>query len=433
MSTGRSRWRLLPFLLLCYIFAQLTRFNLSFVKQQFADDLAITDAVFGIAASVFYVGYVLFQVPIGLLLGRFGVRRTLLCIMVVWGAAASLMALARSGNEVYLLRFMLGAAQGAFFPTVIYYLSCWFPDRLRGRINTLFTSALPLGTIIGGPLAGWILGGMHDHHGLRGWQWLFLLEGLPVILLGIVAFAFLADIPQSASWLDARERRLVLAERQAERANRATDAPPRPRNALPIATAWLLGLIYFGYFCALNALILWGPSLLRMSGVESIALIGWISGLSALIATIGMLLMGLSSDRLRERRWHVGMAGLAAAACLLLLPLGSDSIATTTSLLTIAGTMLYGILGLFWTIPTAHLPPDSRAGGLALINMCGVCGGIVSPALVGWLKVATGSLYNGVSVVAILLALSMAALLAFEPLCKPEFMPETGDGPGEPG
>jgi len=409
-------WRLLPFLLLCYVFAQLTRFNISFAKQQFTDDLEINDAVFGVAASLFYVGCIVFQVPAGIFTSRFGVRAALLCMMFAWGAAGTLMAFARHGGDIYALRFVLGAFQGSFFPTVILYLSCWFPDRLRGRINALFTSALPLGSIVAGPLAGVIMAGMDDFHGLRGWQWLFIVEGLPVILLAIAAYRLLTNRPESAAWLKDNERHIVLADARAGRmVNRSTDTPLHLRKVLPEAGTVLFGFIYFGYFCALNALNLWGPSLLTMSSLERISSVGWISGLSALVAAIGMLLIGVSSDRLMERRWHIGLSGIASAACLLLLPLASSSIAATASLIAVAGVGLYAILGLFWTIPTAHLKLENRASGLAFINMCGLCGGIVSPTLVGWLKVWTGSLYVGVGAIAILLALSMMALLAFVP------------------
>lgn len=294
---------------------------------------------------------------------------------------------------------------------MMFFLGIWFPDRLRGRINNLFISAIPLGGILAGPLAAWIMGGLNDVYGLRGWQWLFLVEGLAAALLGIAAFFFLTSSPASAGWLTDGEKRIVVIDQQAAQERRWSNTMDSTLVLARDPTVWLLGMVYFGYFCSLNTLILWSPSLLALSGVQSISAIGWISGLSGVVSAVGMLAIGLSSDRLNERRWHVGLCGLVAASCFLLLPLTADSIPATAGLLLLAATGLYAVLGLFWTIPGAYFRANSAARGFALINMFGVGGGIVSPTLVGWLKVQTDSLYVGVSVIAILLALSMLMLL----------------------
>jgi sugar phosphate permease len=406
----------MPLLLLLYVQVQITRFNISFAKLQFLKDLNLGEDDFGFAASAFYVGYILFQVPVSVLVTRFGVRRMLLCMMIAWGMVGSLMAFARSGSDLHVLRFLLGAAQGGFFPTVVFYLRGWFPDRLRGRVNGILTTAIPLGGIVAGPLAALTMGGLDNLHGLRGWQWLFLLQGVATMLLGMVGYMLLTDGPRSARWLSDYERQAVLEERFADEARRIRITQKSYSIVARDPVLWLLGAIYFGYFCALNALNLWGPSLLERAGAGSIAAVGWISGFSTLVALAGMLAIGWSSDRLQERRWHLAVCGLIAAGFFLLLPWAADRLVATAVLLILATTVLYPMLGLFWTIPGAYLDRGSAARGYAIISTLGAFGGIVSPALVGWVQSRTGSPFSGMAAIAVLLTLSMLALLLFGPV-----------------
>lgn len=415
----RIALRVLPLFLLLYAQAQITRFNISFAKLQFLADLRLGEEVFGFAASAFYVGYIVFQIPASLFLTRFGPRRTLLCMMVAWGTVAGLMAFARDAGDLYVLRFLLGATQGGFFPLAVYCMSRWFPDRLRGRVNGILTSALPLGGIVAGPFAAWAMGDLEGLLGLRGWQWLFLLQGAVTVLFGLIAYLALSDDPLSARWLSEADRRMLLADRQADEARRVAITPRSYRSVARNPAVWTLGAIYFGYFCALNALNLWGPSLLKLSGAGSIAAIGWISGLSTLVALVGMLAVGWSSDRRKERRWHLAACGFLASGCFLLLPLASGHLPATAGLLILAAIGLYPMLGLFWTIPGACLDPRSSARGIAIISTLGAFGGIASPALVGWLQARTGSPFVGMAGVALLLAASMLALLQFAPARGP--------------
>src|ERR1022692_4415254 len=202
-------WRLVPFLLLCYMLAALDRFNIGFAKLQFLHDLGLTDAVYGVAAGIFSVGYVSCEVPSNLWLARTGIRKTLLRIMVLWGGVTSLMMLAHSAHTLYILRFLLDVAEAGFFPGILFYLTTWFPDRLRGRVTSLFVMAAPISGIVGGPLAGWIMVSFQGLYGLQGWQWLFLVEGIPAILMGVIAYFYLSDQPAAASWLSAEEKRVV--------------------------------------------------------------------------------------------------------------------------------------------------------------------------------------------------------------------------------
>ncbi len=408
-------WRLLPFLLICYMVAQIDRFNIGFAKLQFVHDLNLNDAIFGVAASMFAVGYVIFEVPSNLMLARIGVRKTLLRIMVLWGIFASLLSLAQGAHYLYIMRFLLGVAEAGFFPGIIVYLTYWYPDRHRGRIMSLFVIAVPIAGAFGGPLAGVLMDHFHGIYGLRGWQWLFLMEGFPAIALGVIAYFYLQDKPEQAGWLAPEEKQVVIDDLEADRAAGPAKPPKNFREALGDPKIHLMALIYFAYFCSLNTILLWSPTLLRSVGLKTVTAIGWWSGLISLISTIGMVVVGYSSDRLMERRWHVALCGMTAAVCFLLLPLASQNPGLTIALLMVASIGIFSVLSLFWTIPSAYLGGKAMAGGIALISSIGYLGAVVSPTLVGWVKVKTGSLYIGLSTIALMLILAMLLLLIFVP------------------
>ncbi|HEX7933045.1 MAG TPA: MFS transporter [Paraburkholderia sp.] len=411
-------WRIIPFLLLCYMLATIDRFNIGFAKLQFLQDLGLNDAVYGLAAGIFSVGYVLFEVPSNLYLDKTGVRRTLLRIMVLWGAVTCLLMFAQNATHLYVLRFLLGAAEAGFFPGILLYLTYWFPDRLRGRMTSLFVVAVPVGGIIAGPLSGWIMEQLHGVGGYRGWQWLFVTEGAPAILCGIAAYFYLSDGPASANWLSDEEKNFVLSELESERAARTTKSGSF-REALRDPKVYVLAFIYFAYFCSLNTLLLWSPSILKSMPGQTVSSVGWTSGAISLVSTVGMLLVGYSSDRHMERRWHIALCGFAASASFLLLPLAAHHLMGTIVLLAIASVGIFSVLGLFWTIPTSYLGRAAAAGGLALITSIGSFGGAISPALIGQIKVMTGSLYIGLGVIAVVLAVSMFSLLVCVPGATP--------------
>ncbi|MCP1971203.1 MFS transporter [Bradyrhizobium elkanii] len=416
---GRIAWRLIPFLLACYTVAIIDRFNIGFAKLQFLHDLQIDDAVFGLAAGIFSVGYVALEVPSNLLLVKVGVRKTLLRIMVLWGVVTMLLALVQNQYHLYLLRFLLGAAEGGFFPGILYYLTLWFPDRVRGRMTSLFVMAVPLGGVIAGPLSGLIMDHMQGVHGLHGWQWLFILEGGPAVLLGIAAYFYLADGPQVASWLSVDERRQVASDLARDRAA----VPGTTRSfaaALREPRVYLLSFIYFAFFCSLNTILLWTPTLLKRVGVATTTEIGWLSGAISVASAIGMVAIGYSSDRTRERRWHVVCCGLVAAACFIALQAAQGSILLTVTLLAVASIGIFAILSLFWTIPNAMLEGSAAAGGIALISAIGSFGGAVCPALIGWMNVATGSIYAPLALVGTVLGIGMLTLIVCVPRTRHE-------------
>ncbi|MFZ0927820.1 MAG: MFS transporter [Syntrophobacteraceae bacterium] len=408
-------WRLLPFLLLCYVVAQIDRFNIGFAKLQFIKDLNLNDAIFGVAASMFAVGYVAFEVPSNLMLARIGVRKTLLRIMVLWGIFSLLMSFAQGAYYLYLMRFLLGVAEAGFFPGIIVYLTYWFPNRHRGRIMSLFVISVPIAGAIGGPLSGWLMDRFNGLSGWHGWQWLFLMEGLPAVVLGVIAYFYLQDNPERAGWLSNDEKQAIIGDLEADRISGPGKPSTNFREALRDPKIYLFSIIYFAYFCSLNTILLWSPTLLRIVGLQKVTDIGWWSGLISVISTIGMLLAGYSSDRFMERRWHVALCGLTAAACFLVLPLAAHSVGFTIALLMVASIGIFSVLSLFWTIPSTYLGGGAMAGGIALISSIGYCGAVVSPTLVGWIKVSTGSLYIGLSTIALMLILAMLLLLVFVP------------------
>lgn len=407
---GKVAWRLIPFLFLCYAMAIVDRFNIGFAKLQFLRDLGMNDADFGFAAGIFSVGYVALEVPSNLLLSRIGTRRTLLRIMVLWGFVTTLLMFARGRYTFYGLRFLLGAAEGGFFPGILFYLTLWFPARLRGQMTSLFVMAVPLSGVIAGPVSGLIMDGMQGVGGLHGWQWLFCVEGFPAILLGITAFFYLPDRPGAARWLSPGEKAKIVADLDADR-RAASGGAKDFRAALREPAVLLLAFIYFTYFCLLNTSLLWAPTLLKRAGVASATGIGWLSGLVSIVAAIGMVAVGYSSDHRRERRWHVALCGFVASACFLALPLASHTAAGTVALIAIAAIGIYGILGLYWTIPSALLNDAAAASGIALISAVGSFGGAICPAFVGWVAVTTGSPYLAISAIALLNIAGMIALL----------------------
>jgi MFS family permease len=424
--------RIVPFLFICYVVNFIDRVNIGFAKLQFLQDLKLDDAVFGIAAGMFFVGYVVFELPSNLLLARIGVRKTLLRIMTLWGALTVLLMFVKGATMLYGLRFLLGAAEAGFFPGIILYLTYWFPDSRRGRIISLFVMAVPLAGIVGGPLSGAIMSHLHDAAGLRGWQWLFLIEGVPAIALGLFAMLWLDDHPAHARWLTEAEKRQVEADLAADVAADRQRRSEQAAVSLPLRAVftdrriYTLAGIYFCIFMGLNAIGFWIPTLLRQVGVHAIGDIGWLSGGISVCTAVGIALIGRHSDRHMERRWHVATCGFTAAASFLMLPLAAHSVAFTTVLLMIASVAIYATLSIFWTIPTACLDPRGAAAGIATITAIGALGGAVSPSLVGLLATWSGNLYAGFCAIALLLSLGMVVLLRSVPAQSAGSLPASG-------
>ncbi len=399
----RLRWRLLPYLLLLYVVAWFDRVNISFAALQMNADLGFSSAVYGLGGGIFFLGYALFEVPSNLILAKVGARRWIARIMVTWGLISVAMMFVEGKWSFYALRFALGVAEAGFLPGILYYLSQWFPKRERARAVSWFMLGIPLSTVFGGPLAGMLLG-LNGWHGLAGWQWLFVLEGIPAVVLGVVTWMWLPDRPRDVRWLSEREQRHV-EQRVADE-----DAATRARNAganslytaLMHPTVWLLAFVLFACQCGSYGLTLWIPQIVRGLSGQSDLVVGFVSAIPYIAATLAMLYVGASSDRSGERFMHValpsfiGAAGFAASALLVSPVPGMIA-------LTIAAMGDLSTRGPFWALPSRFLSGSALAAGIALINTAGSLGGFVGPTMVGYVKQATGGFAGGLLFLAALL------------------------------
>ena len=404
----RAAVKLVPFLLLCYIVAMIDRLNVGFAKLQFVADLHFDDAVFGMAAGILYIGYIIFELPSNLALERFGVRVTLLRIMILWGLATMAMAFAASRGGFYAAQFLIGAGEAGFFPGVLYYLTLWFPSRWRALITSLFALGVPISGVVAGPASGWIMTHMTGVEGMRGWQWLFLIEGAPAVLLGLAAWFYLPDRPSAARFFSAAEAGEIA--RDLERQEPRQTCGDTFAQTLRRPRAYVLAFVYFAFYSAQSVLLLWVPTLLRDAGVRNLVEIGWRSALVFCAGGIGMALAGWHSDRTQERRLHLTFCGLTASAAYLALPLAAARADATTLVLMIAAVGVFSFLALFWTIPTQVFGPGARAGVIALISSIGASGSALSPTFVGWMKVLTGGLFGAIDMLALFFAFSLIAL-----------------------
>jgi MFS transporter, ACS family, tartrate transporter len=408
-TLSKVSWRLLPFLLLLYIIAWIDRVNIGFAALQMNRDLGFSPAVYGFGAGVFFIGYALFEVPSNLILARVGARRWIARIMVTWGVLSIAMLFVQGPSSFYLLRFLLGVAEAGFLPGIIYYLGNWYPKSDRARAVSWFMLGIPLSTVVGGPLAGVILG-LNGWHGLTGWQWLFLLEGIPAVVLGVVVLFYLTDSPEQATWLEPDERRWLAAKVRAE----STAAQQRHNVGLAAAllhpTVWQLCIVLFACQCCSYGLTLWIPQIVQgLSGLSPIA-VGAISAIPYAAAAVGMILIGASSDRSGERILHVAIPSAVAA-------LGFAASAYFTSpvpsmiALTVAAVGDIGTRGPFWALPTRFLTGSAAAGGIALINTFASLGGFVGPYAVGLVRGLTGSFAGGMIFLALVMLVGAVVAL----------------------
>jgi ACS family phthalate transporter-like MFS transporter len=402
-------WRIVPLAVLGYVIAQIDRGNVAFAKLQFMGDLSFGDAVYGLGAGLFFAGYFLFEVPSNLLLSRIGARLTFTRIMVLWGALSVGMAFIQTPTQFYVMRFLLGAAEAGFFPGIILYFSFWLPAEIRGRATSFFAMGASIAGVVGSPLSAWLmsLNGLHD---MRGWQLIFMYEGIPAILLGLFCYFYVTDKPDDARWLTDAEKRLLKERLAAEAKPAAAKAHGSLAQAFKDPTVYLLALAYLSILAGTQAVSLWTPTLLKHMGM-TIKSIGGLAALPPAVAIAAVYLVGRSSDRRQERRWHFALSMFAAAASLALLPVAAHSVAGTVALMAIVSGGAWAALSVFWTIPPAYLSPKAKAGGIGFISSAGAIGGLVSPIIVGSSSELTGSLFGGLAVIGVMLALSALALL----------------------
>lgn len=411
----RITLRLIPFIFICYLFNYLDRVNVGFAKLQMLDALKFSETIYGLGAGIFFIGYVLCGLPSNLALNRFGPRRWIALMMIAWGTLSTCLLFVTTPMEFYVLRLFTGAAEAGFFPGIVLYLSRWFPAQRRGRIMALFMSAIPVSGLLGGPFSGWILNHFAaGQGGLAGWQWMFLIQGVPTVVLGCLAIVLLSDGYAKAGWLTPAQRQAVEADLNADAAAKPKTASDSLLSVLANPLIWTFGFIYFCIQSGVYAINFWLPSIIKNMGFDDALLIGWLSAIPYLLAGLFMLLVGRSADLRNERRWHLVVPMLMGAVGLLMAVNFAHSPVIAILGLSIATMGALTGLPMFWPMPTALLTAGTAVAGLAIINSVGQMAGFLSPYLVGWIKDQTGStdlaLYSlaGLIVVGSLVALRVS-------------------------
>jgi sugar phosphate permease len=389
VTMRRVTLRLIPFLFVLFVCNYLDRNNIGIAKLQMARDLPwLSESVYGFGAGVFFVGYSILEVPSNLLLARIGARRWIARIMISWGIVASAMMFVRTPMQFYALRFLLGVTEAGFFPGIVYYFDEWFPARERARAMARFMTAIPVSAALGNPLSGLLLG-LDGRGGRAGWEWLFLIEGIPSVLLGVAVLSLLPDRPKDAAWLSEEQRTWLAARIERDRESSATHGLP-PLRALLHPVILLASVLYFFAMLSSFSYAFWAPTIVRDALGASNLTVGLVTGAMGALAAVTMLAVGARSDRTGERGWHAAVCMAVAAtgwigAALLPQPLAR----VVAFALVPAG--VYGFLAPFWCLPATLLQGTAAAAGIALVNAVGTTGGFVGPYAVGLLKDATGS------------------------------------------
>lgn len=401
-------WRIVPFIMILYLIAYIDRVNIGFAAITMKEDLGFTASVLGFGAGIFFLGYFLFEVPSNIILHKVGARLWITRVMVTWGIIAGGMAFVESSTSFYAMRFLLGVAEAGFFPGIILYLSYWFPARNRAGVIALFMAAAPIATAIGSPISAALLE-MHGIMGLAGWQWMFLIEAVPAVILGVVVFFYMTDRPEKAAWLKPDEREWLVKTMQAEDANKGGQQHHSILRGLANPRVLALALIYFGTSAGLYTLGIWAPQIIKELGVSSMT-VGLLNAIPPIISVVAMILWSRHSDKTNERTWHVALACLTAA-------LGLAIAASTGSMFGLIAALTIVNVGIscskppLWSMPTVFLSGAAAAAGIATINSIGNLGGFAGPAMIGWVKDQTGSFAGGLYFVAGLLILSTVLTL----------------------
>lgn len=403
--------RLLPFLFLLYVSAYLDRVNVGFAALQMKPALRFSDSVYGIGSGMFFVGYLFFQVPSNLALVKIGARRWLATLMIIWGFISAGTLLVHSPASFYAFRFLLGAAEAGFFPGVLLYLTYWFPSSARARSVALFMMAGPVSGIIGGPISGALLS-MHGFAHLAGWQWLFLVEGLPAIALGIIVRFYLAEKPEDAAWLGKEERTRLLDALAREGRNTETDGKSFFTSVVAKPETWLLCGAYFTLTFASYGVNLWLPQVVKGFSGYSDWFVGILSVVPYVAAVAVMGFIAVNSDKTQQPHWHYAGVSFAGAAALA-LSVHPHHVVLSTILLCVTVASIYSAFGPFWAMPRGFLSGAAAATGIAFINSIGNLGGAFGPSVVGMVKQQTGGFGAGTAVIAVALFLGgVMALLA---------------------
>jgi len=404
----RITWRIVPFVMFLYFIAFIDRVNIGFASLTMNKDLGLSPSVYGFGAGIFFLGYFLFEVPSNLILDKVGARVWIARVMVTWGIISGAMACVQGPTSFYVLRFLLGAAEAGFFPGIILYLSYWFPARHRAGVTALFMAAAPISTALGSPVSAALLE-MNGVAGLAGWQWMFILEAIPALVMGVVTFFFMTDRPAKARWLPEDERAWLVETMDAEVARRGGPVSHSPWRALVDPRVLALSLIYFGTSAGLYTLGIWAPQIIKQLGVSSMT-VGFLNMVPPTVSVVAMVLWARHSDRTGERSWHVVGACLAASLGLALAGWSTGLLGVVLAL-TLVNIGISSAKPPLWSMPTLFLTGPAAAAGIATINSIGNLGGFVGPSMIGWIKERTGSFAGGLYFVAGLLVVSAVVTL----------------------
>lgn len=411
-TSSKVFWRVVPLLFLCYVFAYVDRVNVGMAQLQMKQELGFSDVAYSVGASIFFVGYLIFEIPSNVMLERIGTRKTLLRIMVCWGAVSAAMLLVHGEVSFYVLRFLLGAFEAGFFPGVILYLTYWFPAQKRGSIVSAFLVAPSICLMAMPPAAGAIMRGLDGAAGLAGWQWLFLLSGFPAILLGILTFVLLVDRPEQASWLSARERATLRQQLDAESRFVANATHASAKELLSDARIYALALVYFLFIGCIYSMVFWMPSLVKSWGIKDLFMVGVYTAIPNVLGITGMLTFGRSSDRNRERRWHFFAATLLAAFGLAITAAAKGSFVPSLLGLCVMFIGTTTLTPIFFTTVAEYVPKQTAAAGIAMVSSLGNLGAVGIPPVLVWINGKTGGPYTSLMLMMATFVLSGVILLA---------------------
>lgn len=391
---AKATRRIIPFLFLCYVFAYVDRVNIGFAKLQMQSDLGISDAVYGVGAGIFFLGYFLFEIPCNLVLQRIGAKRWLGPIMIVWGLVSGCQMFVNGATSLYVIRFILGVVESGFFPGVILYLTFWYPRKYRAKMIAGFMTAVPISGVIGGPISGWILGAMSHSDGFRGWQWLFLFEAIPSIVAGIATTYFLDDSPRKARWLNDEEKNLLEQRLREEEEIKRLETPGHSTiaDAFRSPKVWLLCLVYFGMVMVNYGISFWLPQIVKDTLTKDVFKIGLLTAIPWGVAAIAMVVVGHHSDKTGERRWHIAGPAILCSVAFAVSAIPGISGLLSLIALTLATAGIASAYSTFWALPTTILSGTAASAGIAWVNSVGNLAGYLSPYLVGTIRDTTHSM-----------------------------------------
>lgn len=400
--------RLLPFLLICYTFAYLDRVNIGYAKLHMQAEIpGLTEAVFGIGAGLFFLAYASLEIPSNLLMNRVGARKTITRIMVLWGITSASMLFVTNEAMFYVIRILLGIFEAGFAPGIILYLTYWYPARKMASVMGIYMLAGPIGAIIGSAGSAMIIAATDNLGGLSGWQWMFLVQGLPCVLLGAIFWLFMVDRPEQAKWLNDGERQIIRDQLSRSQSSQHTSSF---LVALKNPTVYIMAVAYFGIMCGIYAVSFWLPTILLENGITDTFSNGLLSSIPYLVTIPVMIILTRSSDRFGERTWHSIVPTIVAILGLMVAAYTASNFAVSFIALIVAIAAVWGAYTVFWAVPAQHFGGTAAAGGIAFINTVGILGGFVAPTIMGLVKEATGSTQGGLLTMVGLLVISVVGL-----------------------